>query len=296
VRLSSVLEMAPAVQSGRGQGRERGPLVNLSDIPELLPGAQPNANPAQREEFEARCRKLHNEEEAERRKEARANNLAAGVGPPSASSELEAMFPALDADLIRAILADAGSTQRALETLLALSAATSDPSGLEASAAASVPKLPPRNIGVEDHDKFPCLLDSDGWQAISTREIDRIVGGSDEEDLGGGCAWSERAKAAADLPVPRKAPIATTVAMRRRRKQQTDKEVDEQVQPLTDYDVRKQAGQRREKHRALYGRCGRGAANGRGGAGSGVANGADPMSEEDEEEEAGAAEEEVEES
>lgn len=40
----------------------RRPQINLSDVPETLPGARPSASSAQREAFEERCRRLYREE------------------------------------------------------------------------------------------------------------------------------------------------------------------------------------------------------------------------------------------
>jgi len=250
-----------------GSGRQRAPHVNLFDMPELLPGAQPSANPAQREEFEQRCRRIHDEEESERREEVENARAAAGATAASSVSELEAMFPNLDGALVRAIRADAPSAQHALETLLELSAAAADPSCGALEAAATTP-LPPINVGVEDHEKFPSLMDKDGWQVGSERAFAAAAVAASETEESLGSDWRDRAKAAADIaPEPRKAPVATAwgaqAAAERRRKAerkaaaQEDEDRERQL-PLTDYESRQMAGQRRAKHRALYARGGRG--------------------------------------
>jgi len=260
--------------SAQPAGAAPAPRVNLFDVPELLPGAQPSANPAQREEFEQRCRQLHADEEYERREQAAEARAAAGTGPASANSELEAMFPNLDASLVHAIRADAPTAQAAIETLLALSAAAANPAGGDAEEAARVPDLPPRDVGVEDHEKFPALMDAGGWQVGGRRAFDHAAAAVPEADEELGSAWRDRAKAAADIvPEQRPAPAPRAwgpqaAAARRRREQPKDgDEGAEQPQPLTDWEFRQKAGQRRAKHRALYGRGGRGGRGvGRGGA------------------------------
>lgn len=232
----------------------KAPYVNLSDIPELMPGAQPSANPAQREEFEQRCRKLHEDEVQERRAEAEVAREASGTGSASAYSELEAMFPNLDAALVRAIRADAPSAQSAIETLLLLSSASAEPvagSVAESGAPSAPASLPPLDMQTESYEKFPSL----GGHGQHHSEQGK------EEDLGS--AWRDRAKAAADIPAPQPTarPAAAWPAQARRKPgTRRDDEGEEASQPLTDYQFRQQAGQRRAKHRAQFGRGhGRGA-------------------------------------
>jgi len=240
---------APKVQSSR----QHAPRVNTFDIPELLPGARPGANPAQREEFEERCRLLHRESEAEREAEraerleaseaeAEAAAVAASVAAP-AVTDIEAMFPCLDGELVRAIYREARDHQEAIDTLLTLSADAAD-AGADAAA------LPPLDLGVEDHDKFPSLVDAGGWQVATERQFNRDP---ENEDLGS--AWRDRAKAAQDLPAPR--PTATsgaaTSAPRRRASAKENKAVDEPVQFETDYEFRHRRGQRRSQNKSLYG-------------------------------------------
>eukprot|EP00933_Yihiella_yeosuensis_P054246 TRINITY_DN52639_c0_g1_i1.p1 TRINITY_DN52639_c0_g1~~TRINITY_DN52639_c0_g1_i1.p1 ORF type:complete len:277 (+),score=80.34 TRINITY_DN52639_c0_g1_i1:110-940(+) len=228
--------------------------LNLFDVPEMLPGARPNANPAQREEFERRSRLLHEQslaDEQERAQEVRVNS-----GSQLTVSELEAMFPNLEADLIRSLLADAPTPQHAVETLLALSAATADP-GTEGPRAATPP---PRNVGVEDHELFPSLTDANGWQVGTDKQFER----DPDEELGS--QWRDRAKAAKDMPAP-KATWASALAPKRRSTKKEEEDPDD-LEPdvITDYEARHRAGQRRAKYKVQYGRgSGRGSSGGRGG-------------------------------
>jgi hypothetical protein len=186
---------------------QRGPEVNLSDIPELMPGAQPSANPARRGQFEQCCIRLHADEVEEHTNELWHSRTAAGVGVTY--KELEEMFPSLDTALIHTLLAEAPSPKHAIETLLALSASAAEP----VTDAGEAPAAPPRNLprwdlGVEDHNKFPSLVDADGWQIPSR------LPQADEENLGD--AWRDRARAAADKPAPKRTPQPAVVPQRRR--------------------------------------------------------------------------------
>eukprot|EP00437_Effrenium_voratum_P015597 CAMPEP_0181446466 /NCGR_PEP_ID=MMETSP1110-20121109/26120_1 /TAXON_ID=174948 /ORGANISM="Symbiodinium sp., Strain CCMP421" /LENGTH=265 /DNA_ID=CAMNT_0023570547 /DNA_START=77 /DNA_END=874 /DNA_ORIENTATION=+ len=260
-----------AASATKASQRSRAPFVNLFDLPELMPGAQPSANPAQREEFENRCRQLHRDEEQERqdRLEKAYEQRAAAAPDLTSTSELEAMFPTLDAELVRSIHAEAQTPQDAVDTLLALTLAAEP---LEA-----LPTLPPREVGMDDHDKFPALTDAEGWQVANQKLFDR----DPEEDLGS--AWRDRAKAAQDMPAPKAAvaPAKPRSGPAKAKKEgATDEKVeDEEVDEfLTDYDFRHRVGQQRAKHRARYGR----------GSGRGAASARNPSGdvEEDEEEEA----------
>ncbi|CAE7761270.1 unnamed protein product, partial [Symbiodinium pilosum] len=103
-----------------------------------------------------------------------------------------AMFPTLDADLVRSIYAEAQTPQDAVDTLLALTVAA-DPMEVP------LPTLPPLEVGMDDHDKFPALTDAEGWQVANQKLFDR----DPEEDLGS--AWRDRAKAAQHMPAPKAA-------------------------------------------------------------------------------------------
>jgi len=238
---------------------------NLFDMPELMLGAQPSAKPAQRETFERRCKELHTDATLE----SAAANAVASVGAP----DLEAMFPMLDAALVRTLQAEAPSAQHAIDMLLALSAAMSEP------VAGGQPRAtspPPRQIGVEDHEKFPLLVTSEGWQIVTQRQLLHAP----EEDLG--CAWRDRAKAAADMPAPHPAPVPATGYARRRPSRQKVEPAEEPEPCPTDYDFRHSAGQRRAQHRTQFGRGGRGAA--RGGRGASAWTKGDESEEEEQDE------------
>jgi len=250
--------MATTVETyaAKAQGRTHGPSVNVSDMPELMPGANPKATPAQRVEFEQRCLKLHRDAVHEESGAAWENAAAAGAG--ATVSDFEAMFPALDPSLVRALIAEAPTSQLAIETLLALAAATAEPvAGSEGLPRARTP--PPWNLGMEDLNKFPSLVDADGWQITSRRQIERDA----EEDLGS--VWRDRAKAAADKPGPKAAPpLVPTVKRRSRHKGFYSGGEPQQTE--TDYDFRKRIGQKRAQNRVQYGRGGRGRAGHSGGA------------------------------
>lgn len=223
----------------------RAPHVNLFDMPELMPGAQPKANPAQREDFHQRSVLLHREEERDR--QAHVAEVRQASGAEVTCAELQAMFPALDASLVAAILVDARSPQHAIETLLALSEAAAEPGPTSEAARPASPL--PRNLGVEDHELFPSLMDADGWQVGSQRLFERDP---DEEQ---GSVWRDRAKAAKDVPAPKVTPAMHSAARRRplANKEGYSEEA-EGGEWMTDYEFRHRVGQRRAKHRAQFGR------------------------------------------
>mmetsp|Transcript_138583 Transcript_138583/g.244840 ORF Transcript_138583/g.244840 Transcript_138583/m.244840 type:complete len:269 (+) Transcript_138583:111-917(+) len=226
------------------KGRVKGPEVNLFDVPELMRGAQPSANPAQREEFEQRCQKLHRDLVAEEEQTRVESGLEAS-STSNTETDLGAMFPMLDAALVRMLAAEAPTPQRAIETLLALAAATAEP-------VVSVPSPPARNLGVEDMASFPSLCDSDGWQVVSKQQLER----DPNEELGS--AWRDRTKAAAGIPAPRAAQRAPHVAhagSRRRAPREKDEEhACDQPQWETDYEFRQRIGQKRAWNRTQFGR------------------------------------------
>jgi len=260
---STAAQLAPSRAS-------QAPKVNLSDMPELMPGAQPGSNPAQREEFQQRCRQLYREEEHETREAAEHQRAAAGSG--AGVSDLEAMFPLLDPGLIRALHAEAPTPQHAIETLLALNASMAP--GDEKSAQRSA-SPPPRQLGVEDHAQFPTLMDGNGWQVVNQRTLDE----EQKEDLGS--IWRDRAKAAADIPAPRPSPPSNAPAWGAKQRQRRPKDREEKEEDYllpTDYELRQKAGERRARHRAQYGR-------GASGRAAGAGRGAKPTDEVDEDSE-----------
>lgn len=219
--------------------------MNLSDLPELLPGARPSANPAAREEFVRRCRYLHGEAEA-----AQEQVAVAGQGADATVADLEAMFPGLDAALVREMAADATSPQAALSTLLALSESMGE------AAAGETRRAAPREIGVEDESKFPSLVDTDGWQIVSARLLER----DGDEDLGS--AWRDRARSAASRPAPAPQASAAPRASRARRARAAQgREETLAEEEMTEWEARQSDGRRRVERLARFGgRRGRGAA------------------------------------
>lgn len=148
-----------------------------------MPGASSSATPAQREEFEQRCRDLYAEVSQQQ-----SAFRSAGTADVTTIKDLEDMFPALDPALIHLLAADAGSPLLAMETLLALAAAAPAETNQDA--------LPAMELGLNDNDAFPCLVDADGWQLPS----EQLFARNPEADLGS--AWCERAKVVASMPSP----------------------------------------------------------------------------------------------
>lgn len=178
--------------------KARAPALNTFDLVEHMPGAQSSATPAQRVEFEQRCQKLYREEVHEHGCAASRASARTHI----AVSDMEAMFPSLDSALVHALCAEAASPQHALNTLLALSALSADPEP-------TARTIPRQDIGVDDADEFPLLVDSDGWQVPGVR----AKAGVEEGALGS--AWRDRAKVAAALPCPQRTSADRTVAKRR---------------------------------------------------------------------------------
>lgn len=211
------------------------PEVNLSDIPELMPGAHSSTNPAQRVEFEERCRELY----AERMEEQHAGTPAPETG--ATVSELEAMFPNLDSALVQVLVADAATPQQALETLLALASAASDEF--------LGPPLPSKDIGLQDLEAFPSLVDADGWQVSSQQMFERGL----EDDLGS--AWCDRAKAGASMPLPRqvaRVPATLNVKKRSAKQGKVSNLVLDTELPETEYEVRHRLRKQRLSNRARF--------------------------------------------
>jgi len=227
--------MSAATVKGNTRCRSQLPYVNLFDIPEIMPGAQPTASSAQRMEFESRCVKLFQEE--------RHDDKAAASPIPTTAADLQAMFPNMDAALVQTLAAEAPSHQAAMETLLALSAAMADP---------VKPEQPPKDIGLEDADAFPLLVGADGWEVASRQQLERKL----DEDTGS--PWCDRAKAAASKPAP---PIVATaaaaVAMRRKSSNRACAAgfcETSGPETETDYEYRHRLGKDRTQNRAKFGR------------------------------------------
>jgi len=230
--------MTEATPSIRVPCRTRAPDVNVYDIPEMMPGAQAGANPVDRERFEQRCRQLHRDQEHERQQEVATDRLASGSA--MAGTELEAMFPTLDPALVRSIYAEAQSPQAGIDTLLQLAASTNEPVIISAGEAHPAAKVPPREIGVEDENKFPSLTDADGWQVVGRAQLERDLQG----DLGSN--WAQKAKIGASAPCPAPAPRVALGVWGRPRKEkpkEEQKQESEHHQPPTDYEYRHDVGQ-----------------------------------------------------
>lgn len=206
--------------------------LNFSDIPEMMPGAFPGANPAARFEFVERCKEIHLEDvEDDDSQTWKMSRVAVQV------DDLIAMFPSIDAVLIDALVSDSPTPQHAMETLLALVASTSELAA----------EVPARHIGADDLCKFPCLIDGDGWQLPSRRGFELDVEAEDQS------VWRDLANNAKNLPSvwgPRK-----SVVPRARRKLDKAKVCDmvEQV-GLGAFELRQVQGERRAKNIAKYGR------------------------------------------
>jgi len=220
--------------------------LNLSDVPEMLPGARPGANPAARWQFEQRCKELHAEAMVDLQ-DAKEAQMAIGASTPS---DLEAMFPTLDASLVQLLAAEAPTPQQALETLLALAAATSAP-------VSSRPQ-PPLDLGTDDMCEFPSLTDADGWQVPSRRGFQLDQEAEDKT------AWCDHAKRVANLPAPHV--VSRKPQPTARRKQQNavaaqaagNLEAEADAQWIDSYELRQQQGQRRARRLAQHGRGVRG--------------------------------------
>lgn len=151
-------------------------LVNTSDLAEFHRG-----------EFQRRCHEANIEEVQREMRWEQARSSAVLTTTVITATTLESMFSTLDPSLVRSISAEAATPQQALQILLALSASIAAPAAVE--------EPPSADIGVDDHEAFPVLLDTDGWQVVSNRAF--INHDSGEKTCS---AWCDRAKAAAELP------------------------------------------------------------------------------------------------
>jgi len=209
--------------------------------PEMMPGAQTGIHRAARWQFEQRCKFLGEEElEADT-----AEHIRSATDAATLPTDLEAMFPALDASLVHALAAEALTPEHAIETLLALAAAMAEPavqSGHE-------PREPTplRDLGTDDLNKFPSLTDADEWELPSRRAFELDKNANDKSD------WRDRAKDAADLPGHSLGPRKLVAARRKKMPKQTQREVTEDQCPDA-YELRQQQGQRRALKQAQYGR------------------------------------------
>eukprot|EP00811_Abedinium_folium_P008843 NODE_18173_length_906_cov_8.207959.p1 GENE.NODE_18173_length_906_cov_8.207959~~NODE_18173_length_906_cov_8.207959.p1 ORF type:complete len:255 (-),score=46.99 NODE_18173_length_906_cov_8.207959:35-799(-) len=241
--------MAPSVRAR--------PCVNVSDVPELMWGAEPSATVSQRE----CCVRLQCEEAKEEH--------VTLASPSTMARNLEAAFPLLDPALIRALFAESPTPQDAINALLVLSAATAVPIELSAATAvqtvdnrwtmvdtATVMPMPSdgsnvasAGVCVEDESEFPPLSDKGGWQVIGALLLNRSANAEF------GSAWRDCVAGAKDLVAPTPAHRVSVAARGRRSNGRQDD--GDGPEPLTDYELRQQAGWDRVKHRAQHGRrCG----------------------------------------
>lgn len=183
---------------------------------------------------------LHTQEEYD------GSNLASAA-PAVEAADLEAMFPNLDAALVKALSAEAATPQQALETLLKLAASMQSPAGTVE---------PTKDVGLESAELFPALLDTHGWQIASTDMLQPASTGTTPS-----ISWSDRAKAAAAKP----APIPTRQCHTKTQKSQGRQACGAHttvVELETDYDCRQRMGKQRMENRLRFARKTRTAAQG----------------------------------
>lgn len=209
--------------------------LNMSDVPEMMPGARPGANPTERSHFEEACKKLWRAETKERKAAARRQNTRVSLNAAERFSQLEAMFPDVDTALIHALCSEGRSTEEVVGTLVTLCAPMTE---------AVDDRLAPQSLSVrlEDEGRWPVLVDSAGWQVMNPRQMNEA-----EE---AGSDWCKRAKEVARLPTGKSAP-RPDIQSRRRKELCPKEEVHfEESSPLTDYDFRQEKGAQRAKRLA----------------------------------------------
>jgi hypothetical protein len=243
--MQSARHESPALTMQGSNPVRRGDLrqgVNLSDMPELMRGAQPGATASSRKAFKSRSVQLYQDGVSDSGQILRVGQSAC-VGPPLDVSDAVAMFPALDAGLVKSIFFEAQTPGKAVDTLLTLSR------NIAELVSADVSSGTPRTLGVDDHDLFPLLVDADGWQVANIKEPVRHANGD-------GSAWRDRAKAAASVPVPPiKSARETTLKHPRSRPQAPKCIVDGVVNDDSqdnEYDWRQNAGVKRMQSRRKY--------------------------------------------
>eukprot|EP00930_Biecheleria_cincta_P074762 TRINITY_DN61973_c0_g1_i1.p1 TRINITY_DN61973_c0_g1~~TRINITY_DN61973_c0_g1_i1.p1 ORF type:complete len:252 (-),score=53.06 TRINITY_DN61973_c0_g1_i1:318-1073(-) len=213
----------------------RRPQMNTSDLTELMPGAQPSANPAQREHFEATCRKLY-QQELEDEITFRPRLKVAATDLTFDLAQLEAMFPTLEPALIHTMVADSRSLNHAVELLLTLAASISEPADCHAVA------VPERDLKLKDGVQFPSLVDSGGCEVVGNKHLEQ-----DSKDLGS--AWRDCAKNAVSIPAQTpKSRVVWAPAVRQQRQEKHNEVYTED--DLTEYEARQLAGRRHAEQRA----------------------------------------------
>jgi len=179
---------------------------------------------------------LHTQEEYD------GSNLASPA-PAVEAADLEAMFPNLDAALVKALSAEAATPQQALETLLKLAASMQSPAGTVE---------PTKDVGLESAELFPALLDTDGWQIASTDMLQPA-----STDATPSISWSDRAKAAAAKPAPIPARQCHTKTQKSQSAAMGRQACDAHtivVEPETGYHCRQRMGKQRMENRLRFAR------------------------------------------
>jgi hypothetical protein len=230
--------------------------LNISDIPELMPGAMPSANSVERERFNQRCISLwkNTQDENGQRSEAQAVCEPQCQDAAEHNSQLEKMVPNLDRELVWNICQETPNMQDAIDTLLALSAAmstdvagstgTANHAGINASTSTmSVSIANQLEIDQKDDGTWPALVGNDGWEAVSYQALQQL-----EQELGS--AWCNTVKDAAALPAPKQTPGILVKAKCKQKESQDAVLVMDCLQEdtvFTDYELRHVRGQMRAK-------------------------------------------------
>lgn len=229
------------------------PELNAWDVPEFLPGAQCNANPAERDEFETRCKEVwraEQEVENEWRKEenkSRATRLAQNI------ETLIEMFPQLEASLIQNMYADCMDMDVVVAKLIALTSSCSvSSSSEEKNPAVSEcrPTTPPpaKELFNTERD-FPVLTTGEGWQVFSVKAVEEEMKGEEH-------AWKDCAERAKDLPSPPKPPGDAHYSAKK--KKVTKKEEtfisEKEEEGMGDYELHMRTGARRAQRMNKRGR------------------------------------------
>ena len=163
----------------RRSSKPSGPRLNTWDVPEFMPGALPGASALEKAHFEARSKKVFqndlimDEIEAEASKERAELELAETLEADMIT--LRDLFPLLDVDLIQEsyLECEYDVTATINQLLIVYQGGESSPSG---------PKQgPPAS---DDGTAFPVLTTTDGWQVLpgltsnpvtSTQYRDKVV-------------------------------------------------------------------------------------------------------------------------
>lgn len=232
-----------------------GPTLNISDVPEMMPGAIPSANSVARERFSQRCVLLWKETQEEYRQDSEARAVCKQHDDEEQLSQLNSMFPDLEPDLVWNISQESPSMQHAVDTLLALSAATdvgiADVRAGSATVASASESTSTTSVGItnqHDASTWPALVGSDGWEVVNYQILQQ-----DEQDLGS--AWCSAAKDAVSLPAPE--PIPKKLMKLKAHEQKQNKSQQPTISTMdcveeggtgifTDYELRQQRGQQRK--------------------------------------------------